>query len=126
MDVRLQPSPFDPGALLTEFTAKQSASGAVVSFTGITRDLDGALIRMEIEHYPAMTEKALASIARQAQDRWDLEDILILHRYGSLLPQEPIMIVATASKHRKAAFEAADFLKDYLKSRAPIWKKEIN
>ncbi|MEL6691237.1 MAG: molybdenum cofactor biosynthesis protein MoaE [Pseudomonadota bacterium] len=125
MDIRVQSAPFDPGQLLSEFTARQSTSGAVVTFTGLTRDLEGTLATMEIEHYPGMTEKALAQIATEAQTRWPLDDVLILHRHGALKPTEPIMMVATASKHRKAAFEAADFLMDYLKSRAPFWKKEV-
>ena len=125
MDIRVQSTPFDPGALLSEFSARQTKSGAVVTFTGLTRDLDGSLKTMEIEHYPGMTEKALETIAEDAAARWPLDDVLILHRHGPLGPAEPIMMVATASKHRKAAFEAADFLMDYLKSRAPFWKKEI-
>ncbi|MEO0487065.1 MAG: molybdenum cofactor biosynthesis protein MoaE [Pseudomonadota bacterium] len=124
MDIRVQAAPFDPGAILTEFTARQTAAGAVVSFTGLTRDLDGTLTALEIEHYPGMTETALRSIAQEALNRWNLSDILVLHRYGAIAPQAPIMMVATASPHRKAAFEAADFLMDYLKSRAPFWKKE--
>ncbi|MEM6477725.1 MAG: molybdenum cofactor biosynthesis protein MoaE [Pseudomonadota bacterium] len=125
MDIRLQTGPFDPGALLSEFTARQNGAGAVVSFTGLVRDLGGALDHMLIEHYPGMTETALARIAEKAAARWPLADALILHRHGSLAPGEPIMMVATASAHRKAAFEAADFLMDYLKSRAPFWKKEV-
>ena len=80
---------------------------------------------MLIEHYPGMTEQALADIAQQASSRWALDDVLVIHRYGNLAPGETIMMVATASAHRKDAFEAADFLMDYLKSRAPFWKKEI-
>ena len=125
MDIRVQSAPFDPGQLLGEFTANQDKAGAIVTFTGLTRDLGGTLATMEIEHYPGMTEKALTEIATEAQTRWPLDDVLILHRHGALKPTEPIMMVATASKHRKAAFEAADFLMDYLKSRAPFWKKEV-
>jgi molybdopterin synthase catalytic subunit len=79
---------------------------------------------MEIEHYPGMTQKALESIAREAVDRWALGDVLVIHRYGRMEPGEQIMMVATAAPHRKHAFEAAEFLMDYLKSRAPFWKKE--
>lgn len=125
MEVRVQSDPFDPGALLTAFIADQSDAGAVVSFTGIVRDVAAGLDRMEIEHYPGMTEAALAEIAQQAMDRWDLSDALIVHRYGPMGPADVIMMVATASVHRAAAFEAADFLMDYLKSRAPFWKKEF-
>ncbi|MEL6915317.1 MAG: molybdenum cofactor biosynthesis protein MoaE [Pseudomonadota bacterium] len=124
MEIRLQLEPFEPGACLAAFTARQRGAGAVVSFTGLTRDLDGALDALEIEHYPAMTEKALARIGEEALARWSLEDVFILHRHGRLAPHEPIMMVATAARHRKPAFEAADFLMDYLKSRAPFWKKE--
>jgi molybdopterin synthase catalytic subunit len=80
---------------------------------------------MVIEHYPGMTEKALTKIATEAQERWDLGDVLVIHRYGDLSPGEMIMMVATASRHRKNAFEAAEYLMDYLKSRAPFWKKEF-
>jgi molybdopterin synthase catalytic subunit len=97
----------------------------VVSFTGLVRDSDGSLQAMEIEHYPGMTEAAIVDIAAQAQSRWSLTDVLVIHRYGKLEPGAQIMMVATASRHRIAAFEAAEFLMDYLKSRAPFWKKEI-
>ncbi len=125
MDIRVQIDPFIPGALLDEFSGVQTGAGAIVSFTGLVRDLDGELQAMEIEHYPGMTEKALMQIIEEAQARWPLLGTLIVHRYGTLTANEPIMMVATASKHRKAAFEAADFLMDYLKSRAPFWKREI-
>lgn len=124
MDIRVQSEPFQPGALLDAFTAGVSGAGAVVSFTGLVRDVEGALEHMVIEHYPGMTERALTKIAEEAQERWPLSNVLILHRYGELRAEEPIMMVATASRHRKAAFEAADFLMDYLKSRAPFWKNE--
>jgi molybdopterin synthase catalytic subunit len=80
---------------------------------------------MEIEHYPGMTEKALAAMAETARDRWALTDVLILHRFGTMRPGETIMMVATAAPHRGDAFAAAEFLMDYLKSRAPFWKKEV-
>ncbi|HKL46396.1 MAG TPA: molybdenum cofactor biosynthesis protein MoaE, partial [Roseovarius sp.] len=97
----------------------------VVTFTGIVRDLGGDLDAMEIEHYPGMTEKALRAIAEEATSRWQIGDALILHRYGRLAPDEMIMMVATASRHRADAFQAAEFLMDFLKSRAPFWKKEV-
>ena len=101
-------------------------TGAVVTFTGIVRDLaSGDLSAMEIEHYPGMTEAALQKYAAEAQSRWNLGDVLVIHRHGSLTPGEMIMMVATAAPHRKDAFEAAEFLMDYLKSRAPFWKKEL-
>jgi len=125
MDIRVQSDPFDAGAVLNGF-GQQSGVGAVVSFTGVVRDnAAGTLQAMEIEHYPAMTHTAITNIAIDAKSRWALSDVLVIHRYGTLKTGEPIMMVATASAHRKAAFEAADFLMDYLKSRAPFWKKEI-
>ena len=125
MKILVQEAAFDAGAELNAFSAAQSNMGAIVSFTGIVRDLEGGgLQQMDIEHYPGMTERALEKIANDALGRWDLGDVLVIHRYGSLTPDEQIMMVATASKHRKDAFEAADFLMDYLKSRAPFWKKE--
>jgi len=124
MDIRVQQAPFDLGAEANAFAARQAGMGAVVTFTGLVRDQDGALDAMEIEHYPGMTERALRAIADQAADRWGIGDALILHRHGRLGPDEAIMMVATAARHRAAAFEAAEFLMDYLKSRAPFWKKE--
>ena len=125
MRVVVQEAPFDFGQEAQAFADAQENMGAVVTFTGIVRDLKGAaLSRMVIEHYPGMTEKALTKIAEAAQTRWDLGDVLVIHRYGPMAPQEMIMMVATASPHRKDAFEAAEFLMDYLKSRAPFWKKE--
>jgi molybdopterin synthase catalytic subunit len=123
MHIRVQAEPFDMGAELEGFGAEGDV-GAVVSFTGVVRGGEG-LTRMEIEHYPGMTEKEIAAIAEEAMERWGLADCLVIHRYGSLTPGEQIMMVATASRHRAAAFEAAEFLMDYLKSRAPFWKKEF-
>jgi molybdopterin synthase catalytic subunit len=122
MDVRVQQKRFDAGAELNGFDP--NGAGAVVTFTGLVRDVAGGLEKMLIEHYPAMTEKALREIAAEAKARWQLSNVLVIHRFGSLQPDEPIMMVATASRHRDAAFEAATFLMDYLKSRAPFWKKE--
>lgn len=124
MDIRVQSEPFDAGDVLNRFTSGRSGVGAVVSFSGIVRD-DGGLRHMLIEHYPGMTQKALEQIADQAVRRWDLRDVLVIHRFGELPPGAQIMMVATAAGHRAAAFEAADFLMDYLKSRAPFWKKEV-
>jgi molybdopterin synthase catalytic subunit len=122
----VQEASFDPGAELNGFAAATQGAGAVVTFTGVVRDLaTGDLDVMEIEHYPGMTENALKSIATEAQKRWSLIDVLVIHRFGQLHPGDQIMMVATASPHRKDAFEAAEFLMDYLKSRAPFWKKEI-
>ena len=125
MTVRVQAEPFDGGAELNAFSEGRTDVGAVVSFTGVVRDTNGTLQDMLIEHYPGMTEKAIGKIVDEAVARWDLADALVIHRYGPLKPGAPIMMVATASAHRAAAFAAADFLMDYLKSRAPFWKKEV-
>ena len=125
MDIRVQSDPFDLGQMANEFAMRQSGMGAIVTFTGIVRDVAGGLDLMEIEHYPGMTEAALTQIAQEAVARFSLGDVLIIHRHGPLRPDELIMRVATAAPHRAAAFEGADFLMDYLKSRAPFWKKEI-
>ncbi|WP_300059870.1 molybdenum cofactor biosynthesis protein MoaE [uncultured Roseobacter sp.] len=126
MRVSVQEAPFDLGAETAQFAAGQQTMGAVVTFTGVVRDSDaGTLEVMEIEHYPGMTERALTEIAGEAQRRWSLGDVLVIHRHGSLTPGEMIMMVATAARHRKDAFEAAEFLMDYLKSRAPFWKREV-
>ena len=123
--IRVQAQAFDAGVELNAFSNRTAGVGAVVSFTGVVRDVTGGLSGMEIEHYEGMTEKALTSIRADAMQRWDLADALVIHRFGRLGVGEVIMMVATASKHRKSAFEAAEFLMDYLKSRAPFWKKEI-
>ncbi|MEJ1990171.1 MAG: molybdenum cofactor biosynthesis protein MoaE [Maritimibacter sp.] len=123
MKIRVQSEPFDLGAELETFGAEGDV-GAIVSFTGIVRGT-GGLSRMEIEHYPGMTQSAIAAFAEKATERWALDDCLVIHRYGVLQPGEQIMMVATASRHRVAAFEAAEYLMDYLKSRAPFWKKEF-
>jgi molybdopterin synthase catalytic subunit len=125
MTVRVQSDPFDLGAETTAFAAAARGAGAIVTFTGIVRDVAGQLQAMEIEHYPGMTERALTAIRDQAVTRWSLTDALVIHRYGRLGPAEMIMMVATAAPHRADAFAAAEFLMDYLKSRAPFWKKEI-
>ena len=124
--ILVQEAPFDPGAELNAFSARLVGAGAVVSFTGLTRDVAaGNLQYMQIEHYPGMTERALQTIRDQALARFALSDAMIIHRFGTLTPGEVIMMVATASPHRSSAFKAADFLMDYLKSRAPFWKQEV-
>jgi molybdopterin synthase catalytic subunit len=125
MRVAVQSAPFDVGAEVAAFSAAVRGAGAVVSFTGLVRDEGGTLSAMEIEHYPGMTEKAIAGIVEEAVRRWSLADALVIHRHGRLGPGEAIMMVATAALHRGDAFAAAEFLMDYLKSRAPFWKKEI-
>lgn len=124
MEIRVQQEAFAAGTELDAFTARAEGAGAIVSFSGIVRDDSGRMAEMLIEHYPGMTEKALEKIAAGAVSRWNLADALVIHRYGPMKPGEQIMMVATAARHRVAAFEAAEFLMDYLKSRAPFWKKE--
>jgi len=124
MDIRVQSEAFDAGTETNAFTARAEGAGAVVTFSGIVRGEAGRLAGMTIEHYPGMTEKALTSHAEEALRRFALTDTLVIHRYGDLAPGEVIMMVATAAPHRKDAFDAAEFLMDYLKSRAPFWKKE--
>ncbi|SMO52729.1 molybdenum cofactor biosynthesis protein MoaE [Ruegeria faecimaris] len=126
MRIVVQEDPFDLGTEANDFAAGDAANGAIVTFTGVVRDLaTGDLDVMEIEHYPGMTERALTQIAQEAIDRWSLGNVLVIHRHGRLAPGDRIMMVATAAPHRKDAFEAAEYLMDYLKSRAPFWKKEI-
>lgn len=125
MTVRVQSQPFDMGAEVTGFTASVPGAGAVVTFSGLVRDEGGTLTAMEIEHYPGMTQKALEAIRDEAVTRWSLKNALIIHRFGPMKPGDQIMMVATASRHRGDAFAAAEFLMDYLKSRAPFWKKEF-
>lgn len=122
--IRLTDTLFDPGALLTEFSKGRTETGAVATFTGIARAEKGSTSILELEAYPGFTEAEIGKIADQARRRWDLHDIAILHRVGQIAPGDPIVFVATAAGHRRAAFEACDFLMDYLKSRAPFWKKE--
>ena len=126
MRVAVQSAAFDVGAEVSAFTAGVRGAGAVVSFTGLVRDEGGTLSGMEIEHYPGMTEKAIAGIVLEAVSRWSLADALVIHRHGRLGPGEAIMMVATAAPHRADAFAAAEYLMDYLKSRAPFWKKELS
>lgn len=125
MIVRVTEDTFDAGAELNEFSGEVDSAGAVVSFTGVVRDVAAGLLHMQIEHYPGMTEKAIGEIVETARQRWALSDVRVIHRFGKLAPGDTIMMVLTASAHRVDAFEAADFLMDYLKSRAPFWKKEI-
>jgi len=123
MGVRVQEEGFD---LAAEMAGFGNGAGAIVTFTGVVRNNDaGDLQAMVIEHYPAMTQSALEGIEAEARARWNLCDSLIIHRFGRLEAGAEIMMVATASSHRGDAFAAAEFLMDYLKSRAPFWKKEI-
>lgn len=124
MHLSVQAEAFDAGAELNRFTTLLEGAGAVVSFTGIVRDTAAGLSDMEIEYYPGMTERAIRAMQDEAAARWSLCSCLVIHRFGHLRVGEPIMMVATAAPHRIEAFEAAEFLMDYLKSRAPFWKKE--
>ncbi|HSG95017.1 MAG TPA: molybdenum cofactor biosynthesis protein MoaE [Afifellaceae bacterium] len=123
-NIRVQAEPFDAAHESQRLTAGRKDVGAVVTFTGLCRDEDGRLAALELEHYPGMAEAEITRIARQAAERWPLMGLTSIHRTGKIAPGEPIVLVVTASAHRKAAFEAAEFLMDYLKTRAPFWKKE--
>jgi molybdopterin synthase catalytic subunit len=121
--IRLTDEPFEPAPLLETFSRGRRETGAIVSFTGLARAEHEAVATLELEAYPGFTEAAIHEIAQEAQGRFDLHGWLIVHRVGRIAPGEAIVFVATAATHRRAAFEAADFLMDYLKSRAPFWKK---
>ena len=123
--ISVQPQDFDIGAEITRLTAGRADVGAVVTFTGLVRDMAQAPLKaLTLEHYPGMTEKSLAAIEAEARARWPLDDCLIIHRFGRLLPGDRIVLVITTSAHRDAAFEAARFLMDWLKTKAPFWKRE--
>lgn len=122
--VRIQAADFDVAAEIARLTAGRADVGAVVTFTGLCRDEVGMLSALELEHYPGMAEAEITRIAHEAIARWPLAGITAIHRFGRIRPGENIVLVVAASKHRQAAFEAASFLMDYLKSRAPFWKKE--
>lgn len=126
MTVRIQQEDFDLGHEVALLRRGQPGVGAVVSFVGTVRDMtdDHAVSGMELEHYPGMTEKAVAAIVIQAQQRWPLHDALVIHRVGALAPGDQIVLVAVTSAHRGAAFAACEFIMDYLKTGAPLWKKE--
>jgi molybdopterin synthase catalytic subunit len=127
VSVRVQREDFDIGAEVARLTAGRTDIGAIVTFTGTVRaDNDGAGVAgMTLEHYPGMTEQELARVEAEAARRWPLQASLIVHRVGTLKPGDNIVLVVTASAHRQAAFAAAEFLMDYLKTRAPFWKKEL-
>jgi molybdopterin synthase catalytic subunit len=124
--VRVQSEDFDIGRALEALTSGRRDVGALASFVGLVRDAnDGSAVSgMTLEHYPGMTEKALEDICRQAQARWDLIDTLVIHRIGALKPGERIVLVGVTSAHRGDAFAACEFIMDYLKTRAPFWKRE--
>lgn len=122
--IALTDQPFDPGQLLGEFSRGRRETGAIATFTGLARAEQGATVTLELEAYPGFTEREIDRIAQDAKQRFALDDFHIVHRVGKIGPGEAIVFVATAAAHRRAAFEACDFLMDYLKSRAPFWKKE--
>jgi len=123
--IRVQGEPFDAATEIAALTAGRTDIGAVVTFTGLCRDEGGRLARLDLEYYPGMAEAEIGRVAEDALQRWPLVGLTIVHRYGPICPGEPIVLVVTASPHRAAAFEAAEFLMDYLKSNAPFWKKEM-
>lgn len=124
--VRVQTEDFDVGAELARLRAGKPEVGAIAAFVGLVRDLnDGSQVsEMVLEHYPAMTQKALEAIVAQAQERWRIYDALVIHRVGRLVPTDQIVLVAVTSAHRGDAFQACEFIMDYLKTQAPFWKKE--
>jgi molybdopterin synthase catalytic subunit len=126
MPVRIQEQDFDVSSELAALRAGDTRVGAVATFTGLVRDLNDAaqVSTLTLEHYPGMTEKALAQIVDDAKQRWDIYDALVIHRVGPLKPGDQIVLVAVTSAHRGESFAACQFIMDYLKTRAPFWKKE--
>ena len=126
MAVRVQREDFDIGAEIAAFRRADPAIGAIASFIGLVRDVNegDAVAGMTLEHYPGMTEKALAGIVAEAKGRWDIIDALVIHRVGELKPLDQIVLVVVTGTHRGAAFAACEFIMDYLKTQAPFWKKE--
>lgn len=131
--IRVQSEVFDPGKEIGAFCAHNSKSGGVAMFVGQMRDFQGpdrnsgtAVTAMTLEHYSGMAEEQLSRIVAEANERWPLDDALVVHRYGDLKPGDPIVLVAIASAHRDPAFDACRFLMDWLKTQAPFWKKEIS
>ena len=122
--IRIQPEPFDLATETALLTAGRTDIGAVVSFTGLCRAEGSTLSALELEHYPGMAEVEMRRVALEAASRWPLLGLTVIHRYGLIRPGEDIVLVIACSSHRRDAFEAADFLMDYLKTRAPFWKRE--
>jgi molybdopterin synthase catalytic subunit len=123
--IRIQSEPFDAAAEAGVLAECRTDIGAIVTFTGLCRDEGGRLSRLDLEYYPGMAEAEMGRVADEALQRWPLLGLTIVHRHGPIRPGEPIVLVVTASAHRAAAFEAAEFLMDYLKSNAPFWKREL-
>jgi molybdopterin synthase catalytic subunit len=126
MPAKVQQEDFDVGAEIAAFRRANAGIGAIASFIGLVRDVNegDAIAGMSLEHYPGMTEKALAAIIEEAKQRWDIIDALVIHRVGALKPLDQIVLVVVSSAHRGASFAACEFIMDYLKTRAPFWKKE--
>ena len=122
--IRIQPEPFDVAIESARLTGGRADVGALVAFTGLCRDEGATLAALELEHYPGMAEEEIGRIADEAARRWPLLGLTVIHRHGRITPGEPIVLVLTAASHRQAAFDAASFMMDYLKTRAPFWKKE--
>ncbi len=126
MKIAVQTEAFDLGAEVDAMREGRTDIGAIASFVGLARDLNegSGVAAMTLEHYPGMTERSLATLADEANARWTLLDVTVIHRVGRLLPGDPIVMVAVASQHRGEAFAACEFIMDYLKTQAPFWKKE--
>ena len=124
LSIRVQSEDFDIGDEIRRLSGGRKDIGAVVTFSGICRDEAGRLTELELEHYPGMAEAEIGRIADQAMERWPISGLTVIHRYGRLEPGDNIVLVLTASPHREAAFQAAEFLMDYLKTNAPFWKTE--
>lgn len=122
--IRVQAEDFDIAAEMARLTQGRADIGAVVSFTGLCRDEGGRLEALELEHYPGMAETQIAKACQEAADRWPLQGLSAIHRFGKIAPGEQIVLVLAVSPHRQAAFDGANFVMDYLKTAAPFWKKE--
>ena len=132
-DIRVQAERFDAGAELSRFLSRNSGSAGVASFIGQMRDFRGAdrasgksLKAMTLDYYPGMAERQLADVVAEARRRWPLDDVCVIHRFGDFAPGDPIVFVATAAAHRGPAFDGCAFIMDWLKTKAPFWKKEIS
>lgn len=123
-DIRVQHEAFDAASETAQLSHGRTDIGAVVTFTGLCRDEDGQLAALELEHYPGMAEAQIGRIGAEAAARWPLSGLVVIHRHGVIAAGEPIVLVAATSSHRQAAFEAASFIMDFLKTRAPFWKRE--
>ena len=125
--IEILSDPFEPSEYLSAFEKRAAGAGAIVSFLGKVRDGDEGdrVVALELEHFPAMTQKLARQTVEATQTRWAIDHVLVIHRVGRLAPGEPIVLVAVSAAHRRDAFEAADFLMDYLKTDALFWKKEV-